>query len=296
MWRYIIKRILASIPVVIIVGVITFSLLYIAPGDPAAIIGGDEANPEILEQIRKDLGFDRPYHVQLGNWFWNMLRGDLGTSIFSKKEITEVDPAETPADAVPRDPGDGHLLDTRRGDRYVVGVALRQQSGPDSYVLRRAGIRNARLLAGVHHDLGVRSKPWLVPGTWLFAPGRRHSETPSQHVSASGRKQHPGVRVHFTHHPVRDARRHARGLHPDGPRQRSVGPGGIRPPRHETFRRSGGHGNRRSHRRTGHRVRVDRNDLRNTGARTDAGRRNSPPGLPDHPGPADGGCDCGSSS
>ncbi len=49
------------------------------------IIGGDEANPEILEQIRKDLGFDRPCHVQLGNWFWNILRGDLGTSIFSKR-------------------------------------------------------------------------------------------------------------------------------------------------------------------------------------------------------------------
>ena len=90
MWRYIIKRVLASIPVIIIVGVITFSLLYIGPGDPAAIIGGDEANPEILERIRKDLGFDRPYHVQLGNWAWNMLRGDLGTSIFSKREITEL--------------------------------------------------------------------------------------------------------------------------------------------------------------------------------------------------------------
>ena len=90
MWRYIIKRVLASIPVILIVGVITFSLLYIGPGDPAAIIGGDEANPEILERIRKDLGFDRPYHVQLGNWAWNMLRGDLGTSIFSKREITEL--------------------------------------------------------------------------------------------------------------------------------------------------------------------------------------------------------------
>ena len=54
------------------------------------IIGGDVANPEILEQIRKDLGFDRPYHVQLGNWFWKMLRVDLGTSIFSKKKITEL--------------------------------------------------------------------------------------------------------------------------------------------------------------------------------------------------------------
>ena len=92
MWRYIIKRVLASIPVIIIVGVITFSLLYIGPGDPAAIIGGDEANPEILEQIRKDLGFDRPYHVQLGNWAWNMLRGDLGTSIFSKREIDRAGP------------------------------------------------------------------------------------------------------------------------------------------------------------------------------------------------------------
>ncbi len=90
MWRYIIKRVLTSIPVIIIVGVVTFSLLYIGPGDPAAIIGGDEANPEILEQIRKDLGFDRPYHVQLGNWFWNLVRGDLGTSIFSKREITEL--------------------------------------------------------------------------------------------------------------------------------------------------------------------------------------------------------------
>jgi peptide/nickel transport system permease protein len=79
-----------SIPVILIVGVVTFSLLYVAPGDPAAIIGGDEASPEQLEQIRKQLGFDQPYHIQLGRWFVRLVKGDLGTSIFSKREIREL--------------------------------------------------------------------------------------------------------------------------------------------------------------------------------------------------------------
>jgi peptide/nickel transport system permease protein len=90
MWVYIAQRLLTSIPVILIVGVITFSLLYVAPGDPAAIIGGDEATPEKLEEIRKALGFDRPYHEQLGKWFWRLFQGDLGTSIFSRREITEL--------------------------------------------------------------------------------------------------------------------------------------------------------------------------------------------------------------
>ncbi len=90
MWLYIAQRLLTSIPVVLIVGIITFSLLYVAPGDPAAIIGGDEATPEKLEEIRKQLGFDRPYHEQLGKWSWRLLQGDLGTSIFSRREITEL--------------------------------------------------------------------------------------------------------------------------------------------------------------------------------------------------------------
>jgi peptide/nickel transport system permease protein len=90
MWAYIAQRILTSIPVILIVGVVTFSLLYVAPGDPAAIIGGDEASPEQLEQIRKQLGFDQPYHIQLGRWFLRLLHGDLGTSIFSKREIREL--------------------------------------------------------------------------------------------------------------------------------------------------------------------------------------------------------------
>jgi peptide/nickel transport system permease protein len=90
MWSYIAQRLLTSVPVILVVGVVTFSLLYVAPGDPAAIIGGDEATPEQLEAIRKQLGFDKPYYVQLGRWFWQLLNGDLGTSIFSRREITEL--------------------------------------------------------------------------------------------------------------------------------------------------------------------------------------------------------------
>ena len=90
MWRYIAQRFLVSIPVVIMVGIITFTLVYVGPGDPAAIIAGDEATPEILEAIRADLGFNRPFPVQMGDWFWKLAHGDLGTSYFSKREITEL--------------------------------------------------------------------------------------------------------------------------------------------------------------------------------------------------------------
>ena len=59
MIRYIVYRLLAAIPVILVVGIIKFSLLHVAPGDPAAIIGGDEATPEDIERIRHELGLDR---------------------------------------------------------------------------------------------------------------------------------------------------------------------------------------------------------------------------------------------
>jgi peptide/nickel transport system permease protein len=90
MWRYIFLRVLASIPVILVVGIITFSILHIAPGDPAAIIGGDEATVEDLRRIRAELGLDRPIIVQFWVWIQNLLSGDLGTSIFSKRSIVSL--------------------------------------------------------------------------------------------------------------------------------------------------------------------------------------------------------------
>ncbi|MDB5412893.1 MAG: peptide transporter [Rubritepida sp.] len=87
MWSYIIRRVLATIPVMALVALFVFSLLYLAPGDPAAVIAGDQASPADVERIRASLGLDRPYLVRFGAWAWDILRGDLGTSIFTNLPV-----------------------------------------------------------------------------------------------------------------------------------------------------------------------------------------------------------------
>jgi peptide/nickel transport system permease protein len=88
MWAYIVRRVLATIPVMAVVALFVFSLLYIAPGDPAAVIAGDQATPEDVERIRQSLGLDRPYLVRFGAWLWDILRGDLGVSIFTNLPVS----------------------------------------------------------------------------------------------------------------------------------------------------------------------------------------------------------------
>ena len=88
MLSYILRRILSTLPVMGIVALFVFSLLYIAPGDPAAVIAGDQASPADVERIRQGLGLDRPFLVQFGSWLWNILHGDLGTSIFTNLPVS----------------------------------------------------------------------------------------------------------------------------------------------------------------------------------------------------------------
>jgi peptide/nickel transport system permease protein len=90
MLAYAIRRVLATIPVMLVVALFVFSLLYIAPGDPAAIIAGDQATPADVERIRESLGLDRPYLVRFGDWLWHILHGDLGTSIFTNLPVTHM--------------------------------------------------------------------------------------------------------------------------------------------------------------------------------------------------------------
>lgn len=85
---YLGRRLLASIPVVLFVAIVTFSLLYLTPGDPAEVLAGDDATPEDVAQIRENLGLDRPYPVRLGIFLGNTLQGDLGLSVFSGKEVS----------------------------------------------------------------------------------------------------------------------------------------------------------------------------------------------------------------
>ena len=87
---YLLRRVLATIPVMGIVALFVFSLLYLAPGDPAAIIAGDQATPADVERIRAGLGLDRPFLIRFGEWSWNVLRGDLGVSIFTNLPVTRM--------------------------------------------------------------------------------------------------------------------------------------------------------------------------------------------------------------
>ena len=90
MFAYIIRRVVATIPVMAIVALLVFSLLYIAPGDPATIIAGDQASPADIEHIRVSLGLDRPFLVRFGSWVWDVVRGDLGNSIFTNLPVTHM--------------------------------------------------------------------------------------------------------------------------------------------------------------------------------------------------------------
>ena len=87
MVSYILRRVLSTLPVMGIVALFVFILLYIAPGDPAAVIAGDQASPADVERIRQGLGLDRPFLIQFGSWLWHILHGDLGTSIFTNLPV-----------------------------------------------------------------------------------------------------------------------------------------------------------------------------------------------------------------
>jgi peptide/nickel transport system permease protein len=90
MYRYVARRVLATIPVLGVVAVVVFGILHFSPGDPAALIAGDHATLEQVAAMRAKLGLDRPVWEQFGAWAWRVLHGDLGISIFSNQPVTRL--------------------------------------------------------------------------------------------------------------------------------------------------------------------------------------------------------------
>ena len=84
----VLRRIMATIPVMGVVALTVFALLHLTPGDPAQLIAGDYATPQDIAKIRTTLGLDKPLLTQAGIWLSNVLRGDLGTSIYSGLPVT----------------------------------------------------------------------------------------------------------------------------------------------------------------------------------------------------------------
>ncbi len=90
MLAYILRRLLATIPVLLIVAVLVFLMLRLTPGDPAAVIAGDNASTEQIEIIRSRLGLDQPILAQFGIWAGHLVSGNFGESFFFKKTVAEL--------------------------------------------------------------------------------------------------------------------------------------------------------------------------------------------------------------
>jgi len=87
---YAVRRLAATVPVMLVVAVFVFSLLHLSPGDPAIVIAGDQASPADVARIRETLGLDRPYLEQFVGWLGRAVRGDLGQSIFSNLPVSHL--------------------------------------------------------------------------------------------------------------------------------------------------------------------------------------------------------------
>jgi peptide/nickel transport system permease protein len=83
----IVRRLLSLVPVLVVVGFVVFFLIHLAPGDPAAVMAGNEATTERIEQLRHEMGLDRPLWEQFVSWSTRALRGDLGTSFFLNQPV-----------------------------------------------------------------------------------------------------------------------------------------------------------------------------------------------------------------
>jgi peptide/nickel transport system permease protein len=89
MLRYVIRRLILLVPVLLIVGTIVFVLIHVTPGDPAAVMLGPDATPEQIDSLRDRLGLNDPLYEQYVNWFSGAVRLDFGESIFLSQPVTE---------------------------------------------------------------------------------------------------------------------------------------------------------------------------------------------------------------
>lgn len=89
MKTYVIRRLLALVPVALVVATVAFVLIHLAPGDPASVIAGPDASRDDVQRIERQLGLDAPLPVQLVRWYGRLVQGDLGHSIFLRKPVTE---------------------------------------------------------------------------------------------------------------------------------------------------------------------------------------------------------------
>ncbi|HFL5519502.1 TPA: glutathione ABC transporter permease GsiC [Salmonella bongori] len=89
MLNYILKRLLGLVPTLLIVAVLVFLFVHLLPGDPARLIAGPEADAQVIDLVRQQLGLDRPLYLQFWHYITHVLQGDFGTSMVSRRPVYE---------------------------------------------------------------------------------------------------------------------------------------------------------------------------------------------------------------
>lgn len=89
MFRFVTRRLLEIIPILFLVTIFIFLFVHLIPGDPARLVAGIDATIEDVEVVRKELGLDKPLHIQYFNYMGNLLQGDFGTSLKTKRPVIE---------------------------------------------------------------------------------------------------------------------------------------------------------------------------------------------------------------
>jgi peptide/nickel transport system permease protein len=89
MFSFVVRRLVLSIPILLLVSIMVFGLIHLIPGDPARVILGQEATPEAIAGLRRELGLDQPLVVQYLTWLGNVLRGDLGRSLADRSPVID---------------------------------------------------------------------------------------------------------------------------------------------------------------------------------------------------------------
>ena len=90
MRKYIVKRLISMIPAIFVVSVVIFMIIHLTPGDPAAVMLGDQADPEAIEALRESLGLNDPLPLQYLRWVSDVLHGDLGQSLYSDQTMIQI--------------------------------------------------------------------------------------------------------------------------------------------------------------------------------------------------------------
>src|SRR3546814_853776 len=163
MTRIVATRFAQAVPVMFLVAVLTFFLMHLLPGDPAVIIAGDQASPEAIERMRRQLGLDRPVLEQLVLWFARLAQGDFGTSLILNKSVVSAVverlpiPRSVPVRVVvavptsflmPLRPGHPPVIIPGAQARPEASERMRRQLGLDLPVLEQLVLWIARLAQG----------------------------------------------------------------------------------------------------------------------------------------------------